>query len=251
VCAVHCVQLLHTILHRTDLIIFPLTLQTITIVRWCLFKGKGGGGAAGGERNILQQIHHARHGCCWKCDIKRGCPWKTHSGNPNHWHDLITPLSLKSTSPLNVCSSSVHSEVISDLQPSQLDVRELSPSSLVGRHKSSVECCVWLRRLVKSASVELSREEVVSSSDSVNVSSQVQVELVHWNYLRIAATSGTTCTQTDAQWSRDTPAAPPAHRQTHSDEETHQQHHMHTYIHRYTQKLSHDLCCNQTCIILC
>jgi len=31
VCAVHCVQLLHTILHRTDLIIFPLALQTITI----------------------------------------------------------------------------------------------------------------------------------------------------------------------------------------------------------------------------
>ena len=30
-CAVHCVQLLHTILHRTDLIIFPLALQTITI----------------------------------------------------------------------------------------------------------------------------------------------------------------------------------------------------------------------------
>ena len=30
VCAVHCVQLLHTILHRTDLTIFPLALQTIT-----------------------------------------------------------------------------------------------------------------------------------------------------------------------------------------------------------------------------
>jgi len=30
VCAVHCAQLLHTILHRTDLIVFPLTLQTIT-----------------------------------------------------------------------------------------------------------------------------------------------------------------------------------------------------------------------------
>jgi len=31
VCAVHCVQLLHTMLHRTDLINFPLALQTITI----------------------------------------------------------------------------------------------------------------------------------------------------------------------------------------------------------------------------
>jgi len=27
----HCAQLLHTILHRTDLIIFPLTLKTISI----------------------------------------------------------------------------------------------------------------------------------------------------------------------------------------------------------------------------
>jgi len=31
VCAVHCVQLLHTTLHRTDMIIFSLALQTITI----------------------------------------------------------------------------------------------------------------------------------------------------------------------------------------------------------------------------
>jgi len=31
VCALHCAQLLHPILHRIDLIIFPLTLQTITI----------------------------------------------------------------------------------------------------------------------------------------------------------------------------------------------------------------------------
>ena len=31
VCAVHCVQVLHTILHRTELTIFPLALQTITI----------------------------------------------------------------------------------------------------------------------------------------------------------------------------------------------------------------------------
>ena len=28
-CALHCAQLLHTILHRTDLIIFPLTLQIV------------------------------------------------------------------------------------------------------------------------------------------------------------------------------------------------------------------------------
>jgi len=42
VCALHCAQLLHTILHRTDLIIFPLTLQTITIAAMMSIWGKGG-----------------------------------------------------------------------------------------------------------------------------------------------------------------------------------------------------------------
>jgi len=42
VCALHCAQLLHTILHRTDLIIFPLTLQTITIALMMSIWGKGG-----------------------------------------------------------------------------------------------------------------------------------------------------------------------------------------------------------------
>jgi len=41
VCALHCAQLLHTILHRTDLIIFPLTLQTITIALMMSIWGKG------------------------------------------------------------------------------------------------------------------------------------------------------------------------------------------------------------------
>ena len=40
-CAVHCVQLLHTLLHRTDLIIFPLALQTITIAPMMSIWGKG------------------------------------------------------------------------------------------------------------------------------------------------------------------------------------------------------------------
>jgi len=43
VCASHCAQLLHTILHRTDLIIFCLTLQTITIAPMMSIWGKGGG----------------------------------------------------------------------------------------------------------------------------------------------------------------------------------------------------------------
>jgi len=42
VCALHCAQLLHTILHQTDLIIFPLTLQTITIAPMMSIWGKGG-----------------------------------------------------------------------------------------------------------------------------------------------------------------------------------------------------------------
>jgi len=40
VCASHCAQLLHTILHRTDLIVFPLTLQTITTARMMSIWGK-------------------------------------------------------------------------------------------------------------------------------------------------------------------------------------------------------------------
>ena len=41
VCAVYCVQLLQTILHRTDLIIFPLALQTITTAPMMSIWGKG------------------------------------------------------------------------------------------------------------------------------------------------------------------------------------------------------------------
>ena len=42
VCAQFTLQLLHTILHRTDLIIFPLALQTITIAPTMSIGGKGG-----------------------------------------------------------------------------------------------------------------------------------------------------------------------------------------------------------------
>jgi len=48
VCTLHYAQLLHTILHKTDLIISPLTLQTITIALMMSIWGKGGltGGAS-------------------------------------------------------------------------------------------------------------------------------------------------------------------------------------------------------------
>jgi len=42
VCALHSAQLLHTILHRTDLIIFPLTLQTIATSPMMSIWGKEG-----------------------------------------------------------------------------------------------------------------------------------------------------------------------------------------------------------------
>ena len=41
VCALHCAQLLRTILHRTDLIIFPLTSRQSPFLQWCLFEGPG------------------------------------------------------------------------------------------------------------------------------------------------------------------------------------------------------------------
>ena len=41
VCASHCAQLLRTILHRTELIIFSLTLQTITIAPMTSIWGNG------------------------------------------------------------------------------------------------------------------------------------------------------------------------------------------------------------------
>jgi len=39
VSASHCAQLLHTILHRTDLIVSPLPFRRSPQLRWCLFEG--------------------------------------------------------------------------------------------------------------------------------------------------------------------------------------------------------------------
>ena len=70
-----------------------------------------------------------------------------------------------------------------DLKSGQLYARELSLSGLAGRHKSAVERLVRLRSLVESPSIKLSGKQVVGGRDGVDVSSQVKVELVHWNYL--------------------------------------------------------------------
>ena len=81
VCAVHCVQLLHTILHRTDLIIFPLALQTITIAPMMCIWGRGKGHtiyiwsswycchpviSCFIIENGLTFLVPAYPGCCWK-----------------------------------------------------------------------------------------------------------------------------------------------------------------------------------------
>jgi len=69
VCALHCAQLLHTILHRTDLIIFPPTLQTITIAPVMSIWGKGDSflhlKPVVLEKNIRRQVSDAfRHTEC-------------------------------------------------------------------------------------------------------------------------------------------------------------------------------------------
>jgi len=56
VCAVHCVQLLHTILHRTDLIIFPFELQTITTALMMSIWGRGRGNEARMTRRTLKSF---------------------------------------------------------------------------------------------------------------------------------------------------------------------------------------------------
>ena len=61
VCASHCAQLLHTILHRTDLIVFPLTLQTITTSPMMSIWGKGGRDSERSSpitRDLLSMFQH-------------------------------------------------------------------------------------------------------------------------------------------------------------------------------------------------
>ena len=63
VCASHCAQLLHTILHRTDLIVFPLTLQTITTAPMMSIWGKGG-------ISLINQTSMIKHSW-WQCTSLR------------------------------------------------------------------------------------------------------------------------------------------------------------------------------------
>jgi len=57
VCALNCAQLLHTIFHRTDLIISPLPSRQSPLLRWCLFEGRGDGPKASRVTWEVQIFH--------------------------------------------------------------------------------------------------------------------------------------------------------------------------------------------------
>jgi len=70
-CALHCAQLLHTILHRTDLIIFPLALQTIAIAPMMSIWGKGEPGKLA-PSSIKISITHS-----WVIELRLDVPLNT------------------------------------------------------------------------------------------------------------------------------------------------------------------------------
>ena len=76
VCASHCAQLWHTILHRTDLIVFPLTLQTITTTPMMSIWGKGV------YRGAWYIKHCCRHPVCV-------CVWMAAGDGQSLRYDLL------------------------------------------------------------------------------------------------------------------------------------------------------------------
>jgi len=86
VCASHCAQLLHTILHRTDLIVFPLPSRQSPLLGWCLFEGRGGGRVAqtvllGHSCQVTGTCTIATRGNDWKL-------WPAHVWDCNCYHGL-------------------------------------------------------------------------------------------------------------------------------------------------------------------
>ena len=69
-------------------------------------------------------------------------------------------------------------------QPSLLDRREL-PLPVDHRHQSIEQRLIRLRVLVKHSSVDLSSEKIVRSSDRVNITGQMKIELIHGNHLSV------------------------------------------------------------------
>lgn len=76
------------------------------------------------------------------------------------------------------------------LQAAEHDRRELS-LAVLDRDQSSVEGGILLSALVEHAGINSSGEEVVSSGDGVDITSQMHVELVHGNDLTVT-TAGST-----------------------------------------------------------
>ncbi len=55
--------------------------------------------------------------------------------------------------------------------------------TLVGGNKAVVERFQGLGFLVKHPGIDLGCKQVVGSCDGVNVTSQMEIEFIHWNHL--------------------------------------------------------------------
>mmetsp|Transcript_2534 Transcript_2534/g.3358 ORF Transcript_2534/g.3358 Transcript_2534/m.3358 type:complete len:279 (+) Transcript_2534:918-1754(+) len=78
------------------------------------------------------------------------------------------------------------------LQSAEHDWGEFSGSVLLSRAQSVEQSLILLCGFVEHSGFNLSSKKVVSSSDSVDVTGQVEVELFHRNDLRVATTSSST-----------------------------------------------------------
>jgi len=74
VCALHCAQLLHTILHRTYLIISLLLSRQSPLLRWCLFEGSWHvfDVDASGHKGTVQWMR-VHIGATWRIPLNRPC----------------------------------------------------------------------------------------------------------------------------------------------------------------------------------
>lgn len=64
--------------------------------------------------------------------------------------------------------------------------------SKINSKNSQQEHNIHLRALVKASGINGGCEQIVGGGDGVNVASQVQVEVFHWNHLGVAATRSAT-----------------------------------------------------------
>lgn len=68
-----------------------------------------------------------------------------------------------------------------------LNRAELSRFSFDGWNQAPEQVFIRLRRFVKHPSFKGRSQQVVGGRDGVDVASEVQVELFHWNHLRVTA----------------------------------------------------------------